>query len=113
MRRKQRSVRDCLETVRSSRHKALSRKQRHVLVTPTTGVRDIKRNLQKCVLSWRRRSPNWRQSVYDSGTRRVIVPRAEEKQRDCVLSLQQVPSIWMRTESRAGLWNACELWKLK
>ena len=65
--------------VRSSRLKALFRKQRPALPRPTSGVNmhasrlgSMKRNLQKRVRSWRKRSPNWRRSVYNSRTRRWV-----------------------------------------
>ena len=57
-------------------------------------------NLQRSMPNSRRGSPNWRQSVYDSWTRRLAGPRARQRQTHCVPELRrrQASSIWMWTE---------------
>jgi hypothetical protein len=62
------------------RLRALCRKQHPAPLTLMSGINNVhasrlgnmKRNLQMCVPSSRQRSPNWRQSVYDSRTRRRV-----------------------------------------
>ena len=66
-------------------------------------------NLQRCVPSSRRASPNWQQSIYDSRALRVVGPRAKQRETHRAPRLRQIWSIRMRRVSRVGSWNVCKL----
>src|SRR6266446_6075698 len=87
----------------------------HKIVLYLNSPRQIpNENLQRCVPSSRRGSPNWHQSIYDSKMLRVVGPRAKQMQTHrAPPRLRQISSIRMRTESCVGLRNVCELWKPK
>src|SRR6266404_2419944 len=77
---------------------------------PTSGANG---NLERGVPGSRRGSPNWRQSIYDSRTLRVVGPRTKERQTYREPQRRQISSMRMRAESCVGLRNGCELWKPK
>src|SRR6266436_633867 len=86
----------------------------HIIVLYLNSPRQMpNENMQRCVASSRRGSPNWRRSIYDSRTLRVVGPRAKQRQAHRAPRLRQISSIRMRTESCVSLRSVCELWKPK
>ncbi|KAI0277395.1 hypothetical protein BGY98DRAFT_979974, partial [Russula aff. rugulosa BPL654] len=75
-------------------------------------LNNVERNLETCVPSWRRRSPNWRQFDYDSRTRRRVglrltswqclaISRLDNMKRNletCVPSWRQTSPNWRQSD---------------